>query len=45
MDTSEAGRMGAKLTNQILTTEMRSKAGKKGWRKRRAAAKAKKVLQ
>lgn len=34
MDTRKAGRMGALITNQILTTEMRQKAAKKGWRNR-----------
>lgn len=32
---SEAGRLGAAKTNQILTTEGRRKAAKKGWRLRR----------
>ena len=36
MDTREAGRMGAIITNQKLTTEGRRKAAKKGWIKRRA---------
>lgn len=32
MDTAKAGRMGAKITNQLLTTEGRRRAAKKGWR-------------
>lgn len=35
MDTRTAGRMGALITNKILTTETRRKAAKKGWRNRR----------
>jgi hypothetical protein len=40
MDTREAGRLGAIATNKIYTKEMRVKAAKKGWRKRRATKKA-----
>lgn len=39
MDTREAGRMGALITNTKLTTEGRQKAARKGWRKRKAALK------
>lgn len=35
MDTVTAGRMGALITNKILTTEGRRKAAKKGWRLRK----------
>lgn len=35
MDTREAGRMGALKTNKILTSEMRKKAAKKGWKLRK----------
>jgi hypothetical protein len=34
MDTKEAGRRGALITNKILTTEGRRKAAKKGWKLR-----------
>lgn len=39
---SEMGKRGAQKTNKLLTTEMRSKAAKKGWLKRKNALKAKK---
>lgn len=35
MDTRKAGAMGAKITNAKLTKEGRSKAAKKGWRRRK----------
>jgi hypothetical protein len=35
MDTKEAGRMGALITNSKLTTEGRRKAAKKGWRNKK----------
>src|SRR5580692_9262221 len=35
MDTKEAGRKGALKTNKILTPEVRRRAAKKGWAKRR----------
>lgn len=40
MDASEMGKLGAKLTNKILTTETRSKAAKKGWKDRRERLKS-----
>jgi len=33
MTVQEAGRLGALVTNKILTTEMRSRAAKKMWRR------------
>lgn len=38
MDTREAGRLGALITNKILTTEGRRKAAKKGWRNKKKKA-------
>lgn len=35
MDTKEAGRRGALITNKKLTKEGRSKAAKKGWRNKK----------
>lgn len=35
MDTRKAGRLGALKTNSILTTEVRRRAAKKGWRNRK----------
>lgn len=35
MDTREAGRKGALITNTKLTTEIRRKAARKGWRLRK----------
>lgn len=40
MDTREAGRMGAKITNEKLTTEKRRKAARMGWKKRKARLRA-----
>lgn len=31
MDASQMGKKGARITNKILTTEMRRKAAVKGW--------------
>lgn len=39
MDISEFARRGALATNKLLTKESRSKAAKKGWRKRKKKAK------
>ena len=35
MDTREAGRRGALITNKKLTTEGRRKAARKGWKNRK----------
>ena len=35
MTVQEAGRLGALVTNKKLTSEMRRRAAKKGWRNRR----------
>lgn len=35
MTTSQAGRLGAQVTNKILTKEQRQKAARKAWRTRR----------
>lgn len=32
---SEAGKLGAAITNAMMTTEMRVKAAKKGWKTRK----------
>lgn len=37
MDTRDAGRIGAAVTSSKLTREGRSKAAKKGWKKRKAS--------
>lgn len=40
MDVTEAGRLGAIKTNQILTTETRRKAAKKGWKRHKTLKKS-----